>query len=151
MKISHKELAACQKSPKVWLANRLEESLGGNVRRFSYGQALGYSIAELHKSRDLQSAINQLDKYLKKFTNEERKEQTRERLREYDAWLDSSGTLPVDSNVTINFPAGGEWHLGGNVSRVDVLAKGYRAVLFEPIAPAWKEPIAHAFNTTRYC
>lgn len=141
MKISHKELAACQKSPKFWLASRIEQSSSGGGPRFGYSQALSLSLCELHKGGDLSIAKKQLEGYLERFKNEKKKDLMRVRLLDYAAWLDTSGIVPVDSNVILTFPASGEWHLGGYVSRVDILANGYRAVLFEPIVPNWKNEL----------
>lgn len=141
MKISHKELEACRLSPKAWIAQKKEQSESGSQPRFSYNQALNYAISELHKFNNLKQALTKLDSYLKKFKDLNRKESIRTRLVDYAEWLKTSGVIPVDSNVTINFPSPGQWHLGGWVSRVDIVTSGYSAVLFGAIDPSWKDQL----------
>lgn len=138
MKISHKELEACRLSPRIWLAQRSAQENSGSQPRFSYNQALNYAIAELHKSNNITQSVNKLNSYLEKFKDEKRKELIRIRLISYADWLETAGVIPVDSNVTVNFPSSGEWHLGGWVSRVDIISTGYSAVLFGAIEAGWR-------------
>lgn len=141
MKISHKELEACRLSPKVWLARRSAQESSGSQIRFSYNQALNYAISDLHRSNNITLSLDKLNSYLKKFKDEKRKELIRIRLIGYANWLKTAGVIPVDSNVTVNFPASGEWHLGGWVSRVDIIPTGYSAVLFAAIVKEWREQL----------
>jgi hypothetical protein len=138
VKISHKQLADCQKSPRNWVSSFIRQSVDGSGPRFGFNQALSYAICNLHKTGDIEGALNELEGYLEKFVNEKKKELMRERLKEYSYWLAKSDVIPIDSNVTISLPSVGEWRLGGLVSRVDMIPTGYKAVLFEPIVPDWK-------------
>jgi hypothetical protein len=138
MKISHKDLEACRTSPKAWVMQKKEQSQGTGGPRWSYKQALNYSICELHKANSLEDALKKLDGYLEKFKDPKRIEVIRETLMQYSVWLEKSGTVPVDSNITLKYPFDGDWHLGGIISRIDILSSGYRAVLFEAISPNWK-------------
>lgn len=141
MKISHKELETCFQSPKAWVTRRLAQEDEGGGPRFSYKQALTYALGELHATRDLQTAAAKLEGYLNRFKNELAKQPMRDKLTRYSDWLDNSGIVPLESNVTLNFPLSGDWHLGGSISRVDLTTDGYRAIIFDAIMPEWKKQI----------
>jgi hypothetical protein len=138
-KISHKKLETCRLSPKAWA---FAESGGGGFPRFSYLQALGYAISLLHKTESLRQANAKLEEYIEKnFKDTKRILRIRDQLAEYASWHSKSGIVTADSNVTLNFPFQGTWHLGGIVSRVDVLGTGYRAVLFETFDETWRSQL----------
>ena len=138
-KISHKRLETCRFSPKAWA---LAQTAGSGFPRFSYLQALGNAISLLHKTESLKQANAKLEEYIEKnFKDSKRILRIRDQLAEYARWHSKSKIVTADSNVTLNFPFQGTWHLGGIVSRVDVLDTGYRAVLFEIFDETWKNQL----------
>jgi hypothetical protein len=139
MKISHKDLEACRLSPKSWV--EAQRSSGG-ARRLSYGRALGLAICEFHKTNSIGAASAKIDKYVaKNFTNQKRITKLYQNLDEYAKWFAGSGIISADSNVLLAFPGDQNWQLGGYISRIDSLASGYRAVLFEGITSDWKDQL----------
>jgi hypothetical protein len=139
MKISHKNLESCRFSPASWVASK---QAGGDFGRMGYRQALGFAICEFHKAEDVKAAIGKLDGYAaKNFTNEKKIAKLYENLDQYAEWFAKAGIISADTNVLLNYPFTGDWHLGGYVSRVDLIASGYRAVLFEVGAPGWKNQL----------
>jgi hypothetical protein len=138
-KISHKHLEACRVSPKAWA---LSQTLGGGFATFGYKQALGNAICVLHRSGDLKSAEAKLQEFIDRhFTNAKKIETMCDQLSAYAAWLSEADIIIADSNVTLNLPHKGIWHLGGLVARIDVTQSGYRAVLFESFDTTWKQQL----------
>ena len=139
MKISHKNLEACRLSPKSWVE---AQGLNGGGRRLGYGRALAFAILEFHKTNSVASASAKIDQYVaKNFTNEKRIAKLYKNLDEYVTWFAGSGVISADSNVLLAFPVDQIWQLGGYVARIDSLASGYRAVLFEGISEDWKDQL----------
>jgi hypothetical protein len=137
MKISHKELEGCRTSPKNWVASK---QLGSGFATFGYKQALNLAICEFHKTASLKTATANLDRYVaKNFKDAKKIQLLYDRLDQYAKWFFNSGIITADYNVLLNFPVSGNWRLGGRISRVDLLNNGYRAVIFEPIEPDWKD------------
>jgi hypothetical protein len=136
MKISHKDLEACRLSAKSWV--EAQRSTGG-ARRLSFGRALGFAILEFHKTNSIGAASAKIDGYVaKNFNDAKRIAKLYQDLDQYAKWFAGSGIISADSNVLLAFPNNQIWQLGGYISRVDSLASGYRAVLFEGIATDWK-------------
>jgi len=139
MKISHKQLESCRFSPKSWVASRLP---GGGWATFGYKQALNLAISTFHDTNDVGAAKAKVDGYVaKNFKNAKKIALLYEYLAEYAKWFEASGIISADSNILLAYPYNSNWQLGGLVSRVDYLQSGYRAVLFEGIAPGWKDQL----------
>ncbi len=138
MKIRHKQLELCRSSPKNWVASKQE---GGGRSSFGYNQALNYAISTFHNTDSIKSALVRLDGYAKNFKNAKRIAKLYEFLDEYAKWYAASGIISADSNVLLAYPLKSNWQLGGLISRVDYLGSEYRAVLFESIAPGWKDQL----------
>jgi len=138
-KISHTKLEACRFSPKAWALSQVS---GGGFATFGYKQALANAINVLHRVESFQAASEKLEDFIDRhFTNPKKIAQVRDQLIEYAAWYSKAGIVIADSNVTINYPSQGMWHLGGIVARVDVTDLGYRAILFEAFDNNWKNQL----------
>jgi hypothetical protein len=138
MKISHKQLEACRLSPKNWVASRQP---GGGWASFGYKRALNLAISAFHDTNDIGVAVAKIDGYAKRFKDTKKIALLYEFLEDYAKWFAASGIISADSNVLVAYPIKGNWQLGGYISRVDYLQSGYRAVLFESIAPGWKNQL----------
>jgi hypothetical protein len=139
MKISHKQLEACRFSPKSWVASK--QSSGG-FGRLGYRQALALAISEFHKKEDIKATVVKIDGYVaKNFKNEMKISKLYTDFDQYTKWYQSSGIISAEANILLNFPSSGDWHLGGYVSRVDLILSGYRAILFEVPGSGWKDQL----------
>jgi hypothetical protein len=139
MKISHKQLESCRLSPKSWVASRTS---GGGWASFGYKQALNLAVSTFHVTHSIEAAKAKADGYIAKNFKDAKKIALLHRyLAEYAEWFAASGIISADSNVLLVYPYNSNWQLGGLISRVDYLQSGYRAVLFEGIAPGWKDQL----------
>jgi hypothetical protein len=138
-KISHKYLEACRTSPKAWA---MSQTSGGGFATFGYRQALNNAICVFHRSGNLKAAESKLEELIERnFTNSKRSDAIRGELTDYAKWFSKAGIIIADSNVTLNYPTKGFWHLGGIIARVDITPNGYRAVLFEAFDNSWKSQL----------
>ncbi len=139
MKISHKQLESCRISPKSWVASRQP---GAGWASFGYRQALNLAISAFHSTNNIGTAKAKVDGYVaKNFKDAKRIADLYGYLDEYAKWFATSGIISADSNVLLAYPLTSNWQLGGLISRVDYLQSGYRAVLFEGIAPGWEDQL----------
>lgn len=139
MKISHKELEVCRLRPRSWVQS--QQSASG-PRKFGYSQAVGNSIRKFHKTGDADTARAHLQDLIDRhFTNQSRIALIEGWLEDYISWCELSGVVVADSYIRVSLQSGGLLELGGLVSRLDVTATGYCAVLLGVAAAGWSSEL----------
>jgi len=103
-----------------------------------YERALRLAIFHYHKT-SADEARRHIEQIVKKhnFKNATRVNEIETRLESYVDWAESERLKVADTQVKITLPVG-FLELRGLVSRVDVTATGYRAVLLGPAPPKWQ-------------
>ncbi|WP_158822455.1 hypothetical protein [Granulicella sp. S156] len=103
---------------------------------------MNLAISAFHSTNNIGTAKAKVDGYVaKNFKDAKRIADLYGYLDEYAKWFATSGIISADSNVLLAYPLTSNWQLGGLISRVDYLQSGYRAVLFEGIAPGWEDQL----------
>ncbi len=151
MKVSHRQLEECRRRPRQWIASQLSPS---TARSFGYAQALLLAIHRFHNDGPAaarQHLNNLIDLHL---TNETRIEEIQDDLESYMHWINRTGTIIADSKIRIALDIGGFLTLSGEVSRLDVTADGYQAVILGEKPPGWKQhlrlPLVQRAMSIRY-
>lgn len=142
MKISHRQLAECQRNPAEWVSN--EVSQNEKFYRIGYKRCLREEIYRFHRHRNVKAARQLLRaRFLKhKLKNNSRIQETLTCLNAYINWFQNGGITIISSRVRLNFRIEDpELILGGIISRVDMIPKGYRAILLEEIPSQWKKEL----------
>jgi len=139
MKISHRELEECRRSPRTWWQGR--QSAGG-FRSFGYGQALLNAIHRYHRTNSARAARSHLREMIdRNFTNERRIEELEADFENYIRWHRRSGIIVADSNIRLSYSIGGFLDLGGLISRLDITDNGYRAVILGAGRSNWRNEL----------
>ena len=137
MRISHRELEACLNDPDLWV----KEQVSGSTRyfRFGYNRLLVFAIHLYHRTGSLQLAFEYMNEQFESndLTDKERRAQALRRLASYAAWIEDTATVVSDSLFRISLDLGHELTLGGEISRLDLVPGGYRAVVVGEIPPSW--------------
>jgi hypothetical protein len=142
IRISHVELAAAQQDFAAWWRTKQAPATGG--RRLGYAQAVKLAIYKYHSLQaNGPASLAHFDQLVSaRLTNAQRIAQARLQLQAYIDWVEDSGVIVADHRVRLNLPLDGEVALGGEVSRIDMIPTGYRAVLLMARAPArWKQEL----------
>lgn len=141
MRISHLQLARCQSNLTEWVSNEVNQS--EKFYRIGYERCLREEIHRFHSHKDVKAARQHLrERFLKhKLKNNSRIQETLTRLNAYMDWFQREGITTINSQVRLNFSLGHGLILGGLISRVDMTAKGYRAILLEAIPLRWEEEL----------
>ena len=142
IRISHAELAAAQQDFAAWWRTKQAPATGG--RRLGYAQAVKLAIYKYHSLQaNGPASLAHFDQLVSaRLTNAQRIAQARLQLQAYIDWVEDSGVIVADHRVRLNLPLDGEVALGGEVSRIDMIPTGYRAVLLMARAPArWKQEL----------
>ena len=122
MKISHRQLAECQRNPAEWVSNQVNQK--GKFYRMSYKRCLREEIHRFHRHRDAKAARQLLRaKFLKhKLKNNSRIQETLTCLNSYINWCQNGGITIISSQVRLDFRIEDpELILGGIISRVDMI------------------------------
>jgi hypothetical protein len=131
MRISHTELGAAQQDFAGWW--RTKQSPAGAGPRFGYAQAVKLAVYKFHLHGDKAASLAHFDQLVaRRFTNAKRISDARLQLEAYIEWIEQSNVMVADHRVRLNLPLEGDVALGGEVSRVDIARRGYRAVLLGP-------------------
>lgn len=138
MKISHTELETCRIQPKQWLSAKLGSRQGGF--RMGYERGLLLAIYSFHKQNSADDARQYLQDLVSRnhFTNAVRVSQIEAMLDLYLTWAAASHVVTVATKTRILLQVGGYLELAGEVSRVDVVGSGYRAILLKNPPPGWE-------------
>ena len=142
IRISHTELAAAQQDFAAWWRTKQAPATGG--RRLGYAQAVKLAIYKYHSLQaNGPASLAHFDQLVSaRLTNAQRIAQARLQLQAYIDWVEDSGVIVADHRVRLNLPLDGEVALGGEISRIDMIPTGYRAVLLMARAPArWKQEL----------
>jgi len=146
MKISHSELELCRSNPSQWAAARIASASTKPRFGMTYDRALKLAIHKFHNS-DAQAALQYLEDLItrhqqkKKLLNKLRVEGIRKQLSYYIKWWKACDAPMIDSSFTLRDSGAGTLALGGKISRLDLTAKGYRAVLFGIAKIDWKQEL----------
>jgi hypothetical protein len=146
MRIPHTQLEECRLNPVRWL--NLQQSAAASAPKFgmSYDRALRLAIHHFRKTDEASARRYLEDVILKyqqkgKFLNQARIDGIRKDLESYIKWRRASPDTIIDSDFVLKDPSGGFLTLGGKVSRLDLTADGYRAILFGSPRPGWKQEL----------
>ncbi len=141
MRISHTELEHCQRRPHRWLREKASAQAHGFP--MSYRRALLSSIYEFHKQgsapqarRYLREKINKYD-----FKDSSKVKTITHSLNAYIAWANKSSLINIDYRVRIKLDVGGLLELRGEVGRVDMTQRGYRAIILKEPPPHWQQQL----------
>lgn len=139
MKISHRELEDCRRSPKRWWQDRQSAS---GFRTFGYGQALLNAIHRYHRMDSVRVARSHLRQMINRnLTNEKRIDDLEADFESYIRWHRRSGIIVADSNIRLSYSIGGFLDLGGLISRLDITDLGYRAVILGVVRSNWRNEL----------
>jgi hypothetical protein len=139
MKISHRELEECRRSPRAWWQGRQSAS---PFRTFGYGQALLNAIHRYHRANSARAARAHLRQMIdRNFTNERRIEELEADFESYIRWHRRSGIIVADSNIRLSYSIGAFFDLGGLISRLDITDAGYRAVILGAGGSSWRDQL----------
>jgi hypothetical protein len=138
MKISHRELEDCRRSPKAWAQARTSAS---GFFTFGYNQALLNSIHKYHRKGEAEARKHLRALIDEHFTNDSRIDQLEDDFDSYVKWHRQSGIVVADSNIRIAYSIGGFLELGGLISRLDMMSPGYRAVLVGIPRETWRDEL----------
>jgi hypothetical protein len=139
MRISHTALDACLGNPRHWYV-----SLRGSAShpyKMGYARALQLAILQYHRG-SAQNAEQYLDRLVKKhnFKDARRVHKMSSDLNAYIRWSVLEHLKVVDFKAKISLPLG-FLELRGEVGRIDVTKRGYRAVLFGEPSPTWRQQV----------
>lgn len=140
MKISHTELELCRKSPRVWLQEKLKKPT--QYFRIGYNRVLLLSIYNFHKTKQASVARQYLMDLIQtqEFKDPDRIDEIELSFEAYVRWCDTESVAVADSRVRVKLET--EYlSLVGEVSRVDVTADSYRALLLGPPQPNWRKQL----------
>ena len=136
MKISHRELEECRRSPSTWWQGRQSVSA---LRTFGYGQALLNAIHRYHRTDSARQARSHLCQMIdRNFTNEKRIDDLEADFESYIRWHRRSGIIVADSNIRLSYSIDSFLDLSGLISRLDVTDVGYRAVILGARRANWR-------------
>lgn len=137
MRISHTELEICLRNPSNWYVSARTASSHGY--KMGYERALRLAIFHYHKT-SATDAREYLDRIVKKhnFKNAVRVTEIENNLESYIQWAESESLKVADTQIKITLPVG-FLELRGQVSRIDVTAIGYRAVLLGQAPANWQK------------
>ncbi len=139
MKISHRELEECRRSPRTWWQARQSAS---GFRTFGYGQALLNAIHHYHRTDSARAARSHLRQMIdRNFTNEQRIEHLEQDFECYVRWHRRSGIIVADSNIRLSYSIDAFLDLGGLISRLDITSIGYRAIILGAGTAIWREEL----------
>jgi hypothetical protein len=139
MKISHRELEDCRRSPKTWWQGRQS---GNAFRSFGYGQALLNTIHRYHRTNSARAARAHLRQMIdRNFTNAKRIDDLEADFESYVRWHRRSGIIVADSNIRLSYSIEGFLDLGGLISRLDITDIGYRAVILGAGRSNWRKEL----------
>jgi hypothetical protein len=140
MRISHTELTVAEQDFASWWRAKQAPSTGGP--RLGYAQAVKLAVYRFHKQQGARAAsLAHFDQLVaRSLTNPKRIAQARLQLEAYMDWAERTGVIVADCRVRLNLPLEADVTLGGEVSRIDISGRGYRAVLLGDRFPSgWKE------------
>ena len=136
MKISHRELEECRRSPRVWWQGRQSP---GAFRTIGYGQVLLNAIHRYHRTNSARVARSHLRQMIdRNFTNEKRIDSVEADFESYIRWHRRSGIIVADSNIRLSYSIGGFLDLSGLISRLDITDNGYRAIILGAGRANWR-------------
>jgi hypothetical protein len=139
MKISHRELEDCRRSPRTWWQGRQSATA---FRTFGYGQALLNAIHRYHRTNSARAARSHLREMIdRNFTNEKRIDDLEADFESYIRWHRRSGIIVADSNIRLAYSIGGFLDLSGLISRLDITDIGYRAVILGAGRSNWRNEL----------
>ena len=141
MKISHRQLSECQINPTEWVSNEVNPA--STFRRPGYDFCLREGIYRFHRDGNVKEAREYTQKRIQshKLNNKSRIQNTLMRFDAYMNWFKNETITTIASRILLNFSLGHGFTLGGIISRVDMIPKGYRAILLEEIPLRWEEEL----------
>ena len=141
MKISHRQLAECQRNPAEWVSNRVNPT--ATFRRPGYDFCLREGICRFHRDGDAKEAREYTQESIQRrgLNNESRIQNALMRFDAYMNWFQNEGVTTIGSRIRLGFRIDREVILTGLIPRIDITPQGYRAILLENITLGWKEEL----------
>ncbi len=138
-KISHSQLAQCQRNPSQWVSKQVNTTFRGT----SYNHCLREGICRFHRDGNLQEAREYTKKLFQSYrlNNKPRIQNSLARFDAYINWFQNEKITTIDSRVRLRFNLGHDLSLGGFILRVDMTPQGYRAILLDEISLRWEEEL----------
>jgi hypothetical protein len=139
MRISHTQLESCLASPRTWYRTSLAAE--SHPYLMGYERVLRLSIFHFHKSTG-PAAHDYMTKMIRRHAlkNVSRINEIEASLDRYIRWATAEGLKVADTKVNIVHQIG-FLELRGEIGRVDVTSKGYRAVLLGKAPDAWEQQL----------
>jgi hypothetical protein len=139
MRISHTELGAAQQDFAGWWRTKQGARSGGP--RFGYAQAIKLAVYKFHRLGDRAASLAHFDQLVAtRLTNAKRIANARLQLESYIEWTVRSSVIVADHRIRLNLPLEADIVLGGEISRIDITRRGYRAVLLgHRFLARWKQ------------
>jgi hypothetical protein len=136
MRISHIQLELCLANPRGWYRTAI--TAVSHPYLMGYDRVLRLSIFQFHQT-SARTARNYMTQMIRKhnFRNAQRVHQIEASFERYLAWASAEGPRVADTSVNIACEIG-FLELRGQISRIDVTATGYRAVLFGEVPVDWR-------------
>ena len=135
MRISHTQLESCLANPRSWY----RAAIAGESHPYlmGYDRVLRLSIFRFHQA-SAQVARHYMAQMVRRhrFKDAGRVRKIEASLDRYIAWASAEGLRVADTSVNIACEIG-FLELRGQVSRIDVTATGYRAVLLGKVPADW--------------
>jgi hypothetical protein len=135
MRISHTQLESCLANPRSWYRTAIAAE--SHPYLMGYDRVLRLSIFRFHHASE-RAARDYMTQMVRRhaFKNAQRVHEIEASLERYIAWASAEGLRVADTNVNIACEIG-FLELRGQISRVDVTATGYRAVLLGEVPADW--------------
>ena len=139
MRISHTQLESCLANPRSWYRAAIAEE--SHPYLMGYDRVLRLSIFRFHHA-SAQVARDYMAQMVRRhhFKDAGRVREIESSLDRYIAWVSTEALRVADTNVKIACEIG-FLELRGEISRVDVTATGYRAVLLGRVPPDWRSQL----------
>lgn len=137
MRVSHRDLATCERDPRTWLLAARAPKHG---RKRGYDEVVRRSIYAFHKENDAGVARRYLLDAIARapLVDRARIRKAVETLDAYLRWYPAAGFFRAECGVRVLLSIPGlALEMGGEVSRVDVRTDGYAGVLLGTHEATW--------------
>lgn len=139
MRISHNTLDDCLRNPRQWFISTRSSS--SHPYKMGYERVLRLSIYHCHKNSADEARRYMSEKITRhNFRNAQRVSEIENGLESYIAWAVSERLRNAGVQININLSLG-FLELRGEISRIDVIDSGYRAVLLGTRTENWQSQL----------
>jgi len=138
MRFSHREIVELQQDMRGWVERKKAAKSG--ARRMGYAQAARLAVFQFHKNGNPEAAQRHLYQLLDKHKlfNIKHRAKSESTLSGYMDWWGHAGLVMVQDKLRLALGIGRDIVVGGEISRIDLVDKGYRGILLGSAGPNWK-------------